>query len=68
MNDDGIYARNMQAEIQHNEKTQREKEAYEVTIEDDGIIVTSTDYSRKTTIIAGLESGPIFKKARKNAR
>ena len=60
------HLRNMRAEIAHDEKAEREREAYEVVTEEDGIIITSTDYTKRSVVIPGLESGPIFKKVKRN--
>jgi|Laugrespbdmm15sd_2_1035082.scaffolds.fasta_scaffold163549_1 hypothetical protein len=56
------HNRNMEAELVHNEKVQRDRELYETTTVVDGISITFMDYSKNAYNIPGLESGPIFKK------
>lgn len=59
MSDIDRHLRNIQAEVEYTEKRERDKELYEVTIEtEEGIIITSMDYTRNAIVIEGLESNP----------
>lgn len=54
-----IYLRNARAEQAYEEKMQRDREVFEVTIEfDDGTTMTTMDYTRRTYKIEGLDENP----------
>jgi hypothetical protein len=71
--EEDTYYRNLVAEITHNEKKERERRAYEVVDEEDGIIIISMDYDKPTGYeeITGIKRntiGGVFKKPYKGRK
>lgn len=71
MSDVQRHLRNIQAEIDYNEKVKLDKEIYEIAIEgEDGLTITSTDYTKRAYTVDALESSPkgVYKKAYKGRK